>query len=68
MTGRPAAKAKDPDTRRKAQTKAERPGRINDPEATRANILDVALHEFADKGLAGPGSTRSPNGPGPASG
>ena len=51
MTGRTAAKAREPDRRNK--TKAERQGRINDPEATRANILDVALHEFADKGLSG---------------
>ena len=51
MTGRTAAKANNPNPQRKA--KAERPGRINDPEATRANILDVALSEFADKGLSG---------------
>jgi AcrR family transcriptional regulator len=37
----------------KVQAKAERPARTNDPDATRANILDVALHEFADKGLSG---------------
>jgi AcrR family transcriptional regulator len=29
------------------------PGRVNDPEATMADILDVATREFADKGLAG---------------
>jgi AcrR family transcriptional regulator len=28
-------------------------GRTNDPEATMANILEVATSEFADKGLAG---------------
>jgi len=28
-------------------------GRTNDPDATQANILEVALHEFADKGLSG---------------
>jgi AcrR family transcriptional regulator len=27
--------------------------RTNDPDATRANILEVALREFADKGLSG---------------
>jgi AcrR family transcriptional regulator len=35
------------------KAKTERQARINDPEATRANILDVALQEFADKGLSG---------------
>ena len=29
------------------------PGRTNDPEATMANILEVATTEFAEKGLAG---------------
>ncbi len=28
-------------------------GRTNDPERTRADILDVATHEFSEKGLAG---------------
>ncbi|MEY2873186.1 MAG: hypothetical protein RLZZ373_557 [Pseudomonadota bacterium] len=32
---------------------AQEPGRTNDPEATMANILEVATREFADKGLAG---------------
>lgn len=32
---------------------ATEPGRTNDPEATMANILDVATREFAEKGLAG---------------
>ena len=27
--------------------------RTNDPERTMADILEVATHEFADKGLAG---------------
>ncbi|MEY4751822.1 MAG: hypothetical protein RIQ60_4036 [Pseudomonadota bacterium] len=31
----------------------EAPGRTNDPEATRANILEVATAEFSAKGLAG---------------
>jgi AcrR family transcriptional regulator len=31
----------------------EQPGRINDPERTRADILEVAMREFAEKGLAG---------------
>jgi len=29
------------------------PGRTNDPERTMADILEVAMQEFADKGLAG---------------
>lgn len=33
--------------------KSEKRTRTNDPDATRANILDVALREFADKGLSG---------------
>jgi len=32
---------------------ASREGRTNDPGRTMAEILDVATHEFADKGLAG---------------
>ena len=28
-------------------------GRTNDPERTRANIVEVATHEFSEKGLAG---------------
>ncbi len=31
----------------------QEPGRTNDPEATMANILEVATREFAEKGLAG---------------
>ena len=33
--------------------KADVSGRTNDPERTMANILEVAMREFADKGLAG---------------
>ena len=29
------------------------PSRTNDPERTRADILQVAMAEFADKGLSG---------------
>lgn len=37
-----------------ARNSAERePTRTNDPERTMANILDVAMAEFAEKGLAG---------------
>jgi AcrR family transcriptional regulator len=37
-----------------AETPAiQEPGRTNDPEATMANILEVATTEFAEKGLAG---------------
>jgi len=32
---------------------AKPPGRTNDPERTRAEIIEVATREFADKGLAG---------------
>ena len=28
------------------------PGRTNDPERTKADILEVATHEFSEKGLA----------------
>lgn len=41
---------------KQAATPKEKSGkrtRTNDPDATRANILDVALREFADKGLSG---------------
>ena len=30
-----------------------KPGRTNDPERTMADILEVATHEFSEKGLAG---------------
>jgi AcrR family transcriptional regulator len=39
-------------TRAAAEPQAKT-SRTNDPEATRANILQVAMHEFADKGLSG---------------
>ena len=42
----------DPPARRTRKAKEE-PGRTNDPEATMANILEVATREFAEKGLAG---------------
>ncbi|MFZ9495127.1 MAG: TetR family transcriptional regulator [Burkholderiaceae bacterium] len=35
------------------QHKTETTGRTNDPERTMANILEVAMREFAEKGLAG---------------
>ena len=37
----------------KAGRKAETTGRTNDPERTMADIIDVAMREFAEKGLAG---------------
>jgi AcrR family transcriptional regulator len=49
----------DPAPRRTRKAKAastpvpQEPGRTNDPEATMANILEVATTEFAEKGLAG---------------
>lgn len=55
----PAASAVPAPTRRPRKAKAvesaatAEPGRTNDPEATMANILDVATTEFAEKGLAG---------------
>lgn len=30
-----------------------KPGRTNDPERTKADIIEVATHEFSEKGLAG---------------
>jgi AcrR family transcriptional regulator len=33
--------------------RAKAPARINDPERTRADIIEVATHEFSEKGLAG---------------
>ena len=39
--------------RRGRPPKAEATGRTNDPERTMADILEVAMREFADKGLAG---------------
>ncbi|CAD5375155.1 TetR family transcriptional regulator [Rubrivivax sp. A210] len=43
----PAAKA------RPRRAAAAAPGRTNDPERTMADILEVATHEFSEKGLAG---------------
>jgi len=40
----PAARARKP---------SGEPGRTNDPDRTKANIMDVALAEFGEKGLAG---------------
>ena len=39
--------------RRRATAARAEPGRTNDPERTRADILEVATREFAEKGLAG---------------
>ena len=39
--------------RRGRPPKADAVGRTNDPERTMADILEVAMREFADKGLAG---------------
>ena len=44
------------------------PPRQRDAERTRAEILDVATQEFADRGYAGRGSTRSPPRPARPSG
>src|SRR4026207_2445437 len=33
--------------------KAETPGRVNDPEGTKRNIIEVATKEFAEHGLSG---------------
>ena len=33
--------------------KAPTPGRVNDPEGTKRNIIEVATREFAENGLAG---------------
>ena len=33
--------------------KAAAPGRVNDPEGTKRNIIEVALKEFAENGLSG---------------
>ena len=49
-----AAKSAPPKARgSKAAAGAAEPGRTNDPERTMANILEVATHEFSEKGLAG---------------
>ncbi|MES2342504.1 MAG: TetR/AcrR family transcriptional regulator [Pseudomonadota bacterium] len=36
-----------------AKTDAREKTRTNDPDRTRANIIDVATHEFSEKGLSG---------------
>jgi len=36
-----------------APKRAKAPPRTNDPERTRADIIEVATHEFSEKGLAG---------------
>ena len=38
---------------RSAAPSRKEPGRTNDPERTKANILEVAEAEFGEKGLAG---------------
>ena len=38
---------------RPAAAKPEERTRTNDPEGTKANIIDVATHEFSEKGLSG---------------
>ncbi len=49
---RTAAAAENPSSEASSGRTADS-GRTNDPEATMANILEVATAEFADKGLAG---------------
>jgi AcrR family transcriptional regulator len=44
---------RSPPTRHKKRKAAAPPSRTNDPEKTRQDILDVATHEFAAKGLSG---------------
>ncbi|MBX3606895.1 MAG: TetR family transcriptional regulator [Piscinibacter sp.] len=48
----PVHSAPTPVTRGLATARGE-PGRTNDPERTRAEILEAATREFAEKGLAG---------------
>ena len=36
-----------------ARKRAKAAPRTNDPERTRADIIEVATHEFSEKGLAG---------------
>jgi AcrR family transcriptional regulator len=53
-SGRPEAAASPAaKTAAKARSKAAAPSRTNDPERTMADIIAVAMREFADKGLAG---------------
>ncbi len=42
-----------PEPAEKDDDASSREGRVNDPARTMAEILEVATHEFADKGLAG---------------
>lgn len=41
------------DKNQKLLETASAPGRVQDPEGVRRNILDVAIREFADKGFSG---------------
>jgi AcrR family transcriptional regulator len=53
-SAKPAESAKPPKPVKVAKTTpAAPPQRTNDPERTMANIIDVATHEFSEKGLAG---------------
>jgi AcrR family transcriptional regulator len=52
-TARPAAKAAMPKTSAPKVSKAKEKTRTNDPDRTKANIIEVATHEFSEKGLAG---------------
>ncbi len=57
-SSRPVSSAPDTPESPSAQgsgksTARARPSRTNDPERTKANILEVATHEFSEKGLAG---------------
>ncbi len=47
------ARAKPGRPRGAATKEAKAPPRTNDPERTMADIIDVATHEFSEKGLAG---------------
>ena len=49
----PADRPEPVPVRRGRPPKADATGRTNDPERTMADILEVAMREFADKGLAG---------------
>ncbi len=48
-TAQPAPKVDKPKTSATAKPKT----RTNDPDRTRANIIEVATHEFSEKGLSG---------------
>lgn len=43
----------DPGSAKPASGEAVKPSRTNDPERTQANIIEVATHEFSEKGLSG---------------